>query len=558
MKKIYSSTLIMLIVLLVGTAGRAQTITNVSLLDSCTDVIMTATLSAAGSNLSLMTYWGDGSSTNTVLQTSQTSVWKQHKYTNVGTYTIKNVLSLSGTPIDSTISTYSSYCSYIYISKYLDNNTNCIYDNGDSPVYNPIDLEIDSAGTIIDTVATLYSFYYKAKPGTVYKFKALNLPVGVSATCPSNATLTITAPTTNNTISATIGLQCGSTSQYDLGVSLIGRFRPVNTSYLYVYAFNNGCGVQNGVVTVHLSNKYVYKSASPAPASVNGNVITWNVTGLTLNNIKQFVISADTATGANVQINDTVCNYATITPTSGDVNTNNNSITQCDEVRASWDPNDKHVYPAGDIAPGTKLTYTINFENLGNDTAFNISVLDTLSNKLDVTTFKTIASSHAASHTILDGPGGQKVLRFDFKDIHLPDKNSPNFNKGFVQFSINVKKGLAPLTPISNRAGIYFDVNPPIITNYAENRIRPVSVNDVAINNQVTVYPNPVTDVLTIQMDNGGYDVLRLLNSMGQVVAQQSISNNTTTINMSHLSTGIYYLQLTGKNNTITQKIEKH
>jgi hypothetical protein len=558
MKKIYSSALMMLVVLLLGTAGRAQTITNVSLIDSCTDVIMVATISAAGSNLSMMTYWGDGTSTNTVLQASQTTTWKQHQYTNVGTYTIKNVLSLNGTPIDSSISTYVSYCSYIYISKYLDNNTNCIYDNGESNVYYANDLEIDSAGIIIDTVTTFHSLYYKAKPGTVYKFRTLNLPPGVSATCPSNATLTITAPSTNNTISAALGLQCGSSSQFDLGVKLTGQFRPVATSRLIIHAYNLGCGAKNAVLTVQLSNKYVYKYASVTPANVSGNTITWNVNNLSITNNATIYLYADTATGANVQLNDTICNSATITPTSGDVNTINNALTQCDEVRASWDPNDKHVYPAGDIAQGTKLTYTINFENLGNDTAFNIYIMDTLSNRLDAGSLQVLTSSHAASHVILDGPGGQKIVRFDFKDIHLPDKNSPDFNKGFVQFSINVKNGLAPLTPISNRAGIYFDINPVVITNYAENRIKPVSINDVEISNQITVYPNPVTDVLTIQINNGGYDVLRLLNIMGQVVSQQNISGNTMNMNMANLPTGMYYLQLTGKDNTIMQKVEKH
>lgn len=558
MKKIYSSALIMLLVLSLSTISKAQTIANVSLLDSCTDVIMTAMLSAAGSNLSLMTYWGDGSSTNTVPQTSQTTVWQQHKYTNVGTYTIKNVLWLSGTPIDSAISTYSSYCSYIYISKYLDNNTNCVYDNGDKPVFDATQFEVDSAGTIIDTLTAYHSLYYKAKPGTIYKFKAFNLPLGVSATCPSNAILTVTAPSSNNSISTVMGLQCGSTSQFDLGVRLTGQFRPVATSRLIIYAYNLGCGAKNGVLTVQLSNKYVYKNASVTPANVSGNTITWNINNLSISNNATIYLYADTATGANVKLDDTICNSAIITPTSGDVNTANNALTQCDKVQASWDPNDKHVYPAGDIAPGTKLTYTINFENLGNDTAFNIYIMDTLSNRLDAGSLQVLSSSHAASHVMLDGPGGQKIVRFDFKDIHLPDKNSPDFNKGFVQFTINVKNGLAPLTYINNRAGIYFDINPVVITNYAVNRISPVSVSDVAINNQATVYPNPVTDVLTIQTDKGGYDFLRLLNSMGQVVAQQSISNNTTTISMKQLPTGIYYLQLTGKNNTITQKIEKH
>lgn len=562
MKKIYIGTLILLSALLISTTGKTQTITGVNLQDSCNsssyNIMYFASISAASANQSLLINWGDGTTSSPSLGTSQTTQFLNHIYSSAGTYTIMTVLYKNSIAVDTYITSYTIYCSHINIKAFLDNNSNCVMNTGEPLITTGLNFEVDSAGVIIDTISIIGSSLYKAKPGTVYKLKILNPPVGTSATCPSNGIVTVTGPAAGTSTNVHFGFQCGSTTQFDLGVAMTGMFRPVGTSTLTVHAYNNSCGSKSGTVTVNLSNKYVYKSSNITPASVAGNTITWNVNNLSATAKQTFYLYADTATGANVQINDTICNTASISPTSGDVNTANNTISRCDQVRASWDPNDKHVYPAGDIAPGTKLTYTINFENLGNDTAFNIYIMDTLSDKLDAGSMQLLASSHVPSYVIQNGPGGKKIVRFDFKDIHLPDKNSPDFNKGFVQFSINVKKGLAPLTPISNRAGIYFDINPVVITNYAENRINPVSINDVAINNQVTVYPNPVTDVLTIQMDNGGYDVLRLLNSMGQVVAQQSIGNNTTTINMSHLSTGIYYLQLTGKNNTITQKIEKH
>lgn len=562
MKKIYIGLLVMLSALLVNTAGKTQTITNVQLQDSCNsnsyNIMYFASISAASANQSLLINWGDGTTSSPNLGASQTTQFLNHIYSSAGTYTIMTVLYKNSIAVDTHITSYTIYCSHINIKAYLDNNNNCVLNTGEPPITTGLNFEVDSAGVIIDTISIIGSSLYKAKPGTIYKFKILNPPVGTSATCPSSGIVTITGPAAGSTTNIHFGFQCGTTSQFDLGIAMTGMFRPVGTSTLVVHAYNNSCGSKSGVVTVNLNSKYVYKNANITPASVSGNTITWNVNNLSATGKTTIYIYADTATGANVQINDTICNTASITPTSGDVNTANNTIYQCDRVRASWDPNDKHVYPAGDIAPGTKLTYTINFENLGNDTAFNIYIMDTLSDRLDAGSLQLLTSSHTASHLMLDAPGGKKVVRFDFKDIYLPDKNSPNFNKGFVQFSINVKNGLAPSTPISNRAGIYFDINPVVITNYAENRINPVSINDVAINNQVTFYPNPVTDVLTIQVNNGGYDVLRLLNNMGQVVSQQNINDNTTTINMAQFPTGMYYLQLTGKDNTITQKIEKH
>lgn len=558
MKKIYLSAILLMAVLLYGTAGKAQTITNVNLFDSCTGVQMSLSISAASSGLSLVTYWGDGLSTQGSLQAMQTWVFRPHQYMTPGNYSIKNVLLLNNVSIDSTTHSFANFCSYIHITSYLDNDNDCIRGMNDGAYYAPLKMEVDSAGTVIDTFTMLGNYVYKGKLGVTYKFRALNTPLGTSATCPSNGIITVTAPGTFGTTHVNFGVQCGSSSQFDLGVELIGMFRPVATSTVVLYPYNYSCGSQNAVLTLQLNSKYTYKSAIPTPSNVTGNTITWNLNNLGLGLASPIFLYADTATGANITVGDTICNYATITPTTGDVNTVNNNVVRCDRVRASWDPNDKHVYPAGDIDPGTKLTYTINFENLGDDTAFNIYILDTLSSRLDVASIELLHSSHPVSQLLLDGQGGQKIVRFDFKDIHLPDKSSPAYNKGFVQFSINVKNGLAPSTPISNRAGIYFDINPVVITNYAENRITPVSISDVTISNQVTVYPNPVTNVLTIQINNGGYDVLRLLNNMGQVVADQSINSNTNTINLANLPTGMYFLQLTGKNNTITQKIEKH
>lgn len=555
MKKAYLLVLLVLGAVLSSVDTKAQTISNVTLIDSCAGLQSITTISTASANLKLSVDWGDGNSQSVNLQNTQKSVFSYHSYANTGTYTIKYVLYLNNNPIDSTIETYSNYCSFIGIYAYSDNNSNCVQNTGESVIISGLKIEIDSAGTVIDTITLAAGYYHKVKPGTVYKYKLLNAPLGSSATCPSSGLITVTAPSAGNYTQIKFGVQCGSSSQFDLGVAMAAWLRPVNKSYLSVYAFNNSCGTKSGTVTLNISNKYKYDYAYPTPTSVSGNTITWNVSNLSYTNGKYFTVVLDT--NSQLTIGDTVCNLLTITPTSGDVNTNNNTISQCDKVRASWDPNDKSVYPSGDIMPGTKLTYSIRFENLGNDTAFNISILDTLSDKLDLSTLEVMHSSHPVAHSLVDGPGAQKVLRFEFKDIRLADKNNPDHNKGFVQFSINAKSNLAPLTQINNRAGIYFDINPVILTNYTENRIAPVSVNSVELDKMVSVYPNPVTDVLTIKTLGTGFSNMKMLNTMGQTVSVQTVTGNTTYVNMKQLPAGIYYIQLTGKNGTVTQKVEK-
>ncbi|MBP6811684.1 MAG: hypothetical protein KA138_09190, partial [Saprospiraceae bacterium] len=61
---------------------------------------------------------------------------------------------------------------------------------------------------------------------------------------------------------------------------------------------------------------------------------------------------------------------------------------QCLENTGSYDPNDKQGFPKGYgsahyIRPGTPLEYLIRFQNTGNDTAFTVRIVDTLSAWLD-------------------------------------------------------------------------------------------------------------------------------------------------------------------------------
>ena len=73
------------------------------------------------------------------------------------------------------------------------------------------------------------------------------------------------------------------------------------------------------------------------------------------------------------------------------------------------------------------------------------------------------------------------------------------------------------------------------------------------INPQVKIYPNPVNDELTIQIDKPfEYKniTISIYNLSGSLV-QQSIQNNNTTINLSNLKEGMYIIRLTDKTNSL-------
>ncbi|MEL6862891.1 MAG: hypothetical protein AAFP19_00670 [Bacteroidota bacterium] len=146
----------------------------------------------------------------------------------------------------------------------------------------------------------------------------------------------------------------------------------------------------------------------------------------------------------------------------------------CLPIIGSYDPNDKLVSPRGVgpevwTPPGTRLNYQIRFQNTGTDTAFNVFILDTLSEHLDWTTFKLGAYSHPMDFC-MEGQGSA-VLRFEFNDILLPDSSTNLLeSQGFVRFSIKALPNTPLETDIENNADIYFDFNPPIRTNTVRNR----------------------------------------------------------------------------------------
>jgi len=139
----------------------------------------------------------------------------------------------------------------------------------------------------------------------------------------------------------------------------------------------------------------------------------------------------------------------------------------CPEITGSFDPNDKIGYPNGIgntniIPPNIAINYKIRFQNTGNDTAFNIVVLDTLdTGLLNVSTFLAGSSSHGYSYSI----SNEGILKYTFDNIYLPDSIvDESGSHGYFVYSIQQKEELVDGTVIDNSASINFDFNEPIKT----------------------------------------------------------------------------------------------
>ncbi len=233
---------------------------------------------------------------------------------------------------------------------------------------------------------------------------------------------------------------------------------------------------------------------------------------------------------------------------------------QCEVVRGSYDPNDKRAEPEGYssehfIDPNTNLEYTIRFQNTGNDTAFTVEILDTLSQFLDVGSVNPGVSSHDYRFEVFE----TGILRFTFNDILLVDSftNEPASN-GFVKYSIDQKPDVVLGSVIYNAADIYFDFNAPIYTNQTFHTVGrdfiTVKTQEIFVPGAiVNVYPNPFNDKATFEIKNAGQGqkTLRLLDISGKVVYSQTVHNEQFILERKNLNSGFYFYEITSEGTKI-------
>ena len=424
----------------------------------------------------LTTDFGDGTSTTTPLSpgdpgTMYASV--PHVYSAPGTYSVKEVLWDGATAVDSILFSHQYLlCNNFAVQFYYDNNGNCAKDGDETWSFPPVTVEVDSNGIAVDTQTATSGIYYTAfgNPGDIYSFKVISAPAGLVPTCSGSGIVydtlqSIIYHVTNNYI----GFTCSSTPGFDLTEhmsSIAGRHTATGT----VVVNNNYCTPQAGVVTLNINPKFSFSASVPSPSSVSGNVVTWNMTGLSSMLAPHTINYTLERTGTWLTPGDTILSVVRITPVTGDADTTNNTIARIDTVKSSFDPNEISVIPGGYILPGTYLQYTINFENTGNDTAHNIAVMDTLPDNLDVNTLRIDAAT-AVMNTAIYKADGHNIIKFDFPHINLLDSTHHNECTGMVIFHIKTKSGLGDGATMFNQAGIFFDDNPVVITNTVENII---------------------------------------------------------------------------------------
>ncbi len=362
---------------------------------------------------------------------------------------------------------------------YYDSNRDCGFDSADVRLKN-VNTQLKIGGVVRQQTLTGGEGFYSFDLGTPGNYElsvdTANIPFRVL--CPANNLII-------NTLTAVDSLQFGNDFSLECknGFDLVAWsicssvFRPAAYSAVYSKAGDlaNFYGVRcaigvSGSVQLVMSGPVRYispMSGSLTPTSVSGNTVTWSIPDFgNVNFFSDFNIIVQTDTHAAP--GSIVCFTLIVNPIAGDNNPANNSLTHCFPVVNSYDPNDKQVYPLNDIDSTQKeLTYTIRFQNTGTAVAQHIYIDDTLDSDLGPSTFQLLAYSHEPLVQIWEN-----FVRFNFPNINLPDSTTDEpASHGYVQFKVKLKENLTAGTQIQNTAYIYFDFNPPVVTNTTVNTI---------------------------------------------------------------------------------------
>jgi uncharacterized repeat protein (TIGR01451 family) len=489
----------------------------------------------------------------------------QYYYLSWGTYDVTYIIVGPDGNADTVIKydeiIMSTACSQFTYRSFIDLNNNCVFEPATEVLAGNVAIELLNGNS---SYVNLYPTWttLSLPTGINYTAKvdaAAFSQLGYSLTCVSSGMFNFTT-TPGSSDTAWFPLQCNP--NFDLSVVAANSyFRYGNTSYMWLDINNVACSPTTGTYSLTLDPNLNFLASLTPPNSNSGQSYFYNFSNLftlgngsgSLNNL--IAVNID----PSVPVGDSLCYQVSVIPTANDVNPQNNYMHKCDLVYNSWDPNAKTVSPKGngvngEIPSGTRLTYTIMFQNTGNDTAYKVVLRDTLDADLDINSMRIRGASHPFNFYIYNG----NVIEFEFRNIMLPDSGTNQLlSNGMVMFEIDHKDGLPLGTQLRNKAGIYFDANPAVVTNEVINTLaQPLLVSNV-FESKFSISPNPASNFLQITFDKNIDGKISVLNQLGQVINAELIQSNKAAIDVSKLVTGIYFIRLNTASGNVTKKFSK-
>lgn len=323
---------------------------------------------------------------------------------------------------------------------------------------------------------------------------------------------------------------------------------------------NKGNIQQSGNVNLTYNEDFLdYVSSSPLFTTQATGLLTWDYSNLKPFETREISLTLNVNSPIETPAvnGGDILNYtATISSPATDDLPLDNTFSLPQIVVNSFDPNDKTCLEGTSITPdmiGTYVHYMIRFENTGTFAAENIVVKDMIDqSKFDISTLIPLN----ASHDFITRITGNKV-EFIFENINLPFNNATN--DGYIVFKIKTLPTLVLGDSFSNSASIYFDYNFPIVTDTAVTTFAVLENQDFEFNKYLILYPNPVNDLLKItSKQNIELRSMEIYNMIGQLVISVPNANGISSIDISSLSTGNYFLKVVSDKGTSNIKFIKN
>lgn len=228
-------------------------------------------------------------------------------------------------------------------------------------------------------------------------------------------------------------------------------------------------------------------------------------------------------------------------------------------VSSAFDPNEKQCNKAEMEEGEMELDYHIQFQNLGNDSAVNINIVDTIDPGLPIQFIKIKEYSEKHKQNVSYKVRNHAII-WSFKDIYLPSKSMSDDSRssGYISFRSYLAPGLKVGDIIANKAEIYFDFQDPVVTNRVVTKIiKPHKPTPGGAKGNLILYPNPsVNGKITIEFSPYLIQKVEVFDLAGRnLYSKQVNANSKTDIDLNNLSQGVYIINVTHSVGSISEKL---
>lgn len=327
--------------------------------------------------------------------------------------------------------------------------------------------------------------------------------------------------------------------------------------------------------------------AAGEDASVNTAQTTISIT---VNNVQSPAITSAAYDGQTGILTVTGTNFYKLNGSNNDIDATKFTLAGENGITYTL-----QTTPSVEITNGTSFSLT-----LGNTDKYNISSILNKNGTLSVSnhTYNLAAADRwnagADAATSIADLNANGITVSNYVNYVLPIQlvnfsHSIGNNEVVLNWSTNAEvnnkefrilrsadgKNFTPLTTINglgNSATLqgytYTDKNPILGTSYYklaqvdnDNIVkleRVIVVNYGVDGAEVRIYPNPVSEILSIQNTSIKYKQAILYDLSGKILGRYNLNSDVTSINVSKLSKGMYMLSLTGDSNSAVKKIMKH